>query len=182
MEVNRDKVKLINRQGEINMNGYVINTSKNWMHAMKRSVGPGAKVPLSELFEQYGIKHNLSSGEEFITWLKETKLKNKDSWRIVVEEDISTEDTHKVVDKVVADKVVSDKPIVTRNKKPVVDNVAPMVKTKMAVIDIVEMSVRQARESLPKITDLNLLKYAFQEANQRAGKDSLCRILRKRIK
>ena len=57
-----------------------------------------------------------------------------------------------------------------------------MVQTKMAVVDIVEMSVRQARETLPKITDLNLLKYAFQEANQRAGKDSLCRILRKRIK
>ena len=160
------------------MKGYVINSSSTWMHAMKRSVGPGAKVPLSELFEQYGVKHNLSDGKEFIDWLKDTKLKGKDNWRIVVEEDLTTDPTT-----VPTTEAVSDvKPIVTRNKKPATDNVAPMVQTKIEVKDVVEMSVRQARDSLPKITDLNLLKYAFQEANQRAGKDSLCRIIRKRIK
>jgi hypothetical protein len=156
------------------MKGYVINSSNNWMHAMKRSVGPGAKVPLSELFEQYGIKHNLSDGKEFIDWLRETKLKGKNNWRIVVEDENATMEATTAI--------VVDKPIVTRNKKPVTDNIAPMVQTKMEVKDVVEMSVRQARDTLPKITDLNLLKYAFQEANQRAGKDSLCRILRKRIK
>lgn len=156
------------------MKGYVINSANTWMHAMKRSVGPGAKVPLSELFEQYGVKHNLSDGKEFIDWLRDTKLKGKDNWRIVVEDDTASPVTTEVVSEV--------KPVVTRNKKPVVDNVAPMVKSKMEVKDLVEMSVRQARDTLPKITDLNLLKYAFQEANQRAGKDSLCRIIRKRIK
>jgi hypothetical protein len=156
------------------MKGYVINSANTWMHAMKRSVGPGAKVPLSELFEQYGVKHNLSDGKEFIDWLRDTKLKGKDNWRIVVEDDAAAPVTTEVVSEV--------KPAVTRNKKPVVDNVAPMVKSKMEVKDIVEMSVRQARETLPTIKDLNLLKYAFQEANQRAGKDSLCRIIRKRIK
>jgi hypothetical protein len=156
------------------MKGYVINSANTWMHAMKRSVGPGAKVPLSELFEQYGVKHNLSDGKEFIDWLRDTKLKGKDNWRIVVEDDTASPVTTEVVSEV--------KPAVTRNKKPAVDNVAPMVKSKMEVNDIVEMSVRQARETLPTIKDLNLLKYAFQEANQRAGKDSLCRIIRKRIK
>lgn len=156
------------------MKGYVINSANTWMHAMKRSVGPGAKVPLSELFEQYGVKHNLSDGKEFIDWLRDTKLKGKDNWRIVVEDDSASPVTTDVVPEI--------KPVVTRNKKPVVDNVAPMVKSKIEVKDIVEMSVRQARDTLPKIQDLNLLKYAFQEANQRAGKDSLCRIIRKRIK
>jgi len=155
------------------MKGYVINTSKNWKHAMKRSVGPGAKVPLSELFEQYGIKHNLSNDKEFIDWLQNTKLRDKDNWRIVVEEDSIVE---------TSPTPITDKPVVTRNKKPVVDNVSPMVQSKMEVKDLVEMSVRQARDILPKITDLNLLKYAFQEANPRAGKDSLCRIIKKRIK
>lgn len=155
------------------MKGYVINSSNTWMHAMKRSVGPGAKVPLSELFEQYGIKHNLSDGKEFIDWLRDTKLKGKDNWRIVIEEDNATIDEEKTSE---------TKTTVLKNKRPVVDNVAPMVQTKMEVKDLVEMSVRQARDTLPKITDLNLLKYAFQEANQRAGKDSLCRIIRKRIK
>lgn len=156
------------------MKGYVINSANTWMHAMKRSVGPGAKVPLSELFEQYGVKHNLSDGKEFIDWLRDTKLKGKDNWKIIVEDDTASPVTTEAATEV--------KPVVTRNKKPVVDNVAPMVKSKMEVKDLVEMSVRQARETLPTIKDLNLLKYAFQEANQRAGKDSLCRIIRKRIK
>lgn len=160
------------------MKGYVINSYSTWMHAMKRSIGPGAKVPLSELFEQYGVKHNLSDGKEFIDWLKDTKLKGKDNWRIVVEEDSITDSN--IVP--TTESTPNAKPIVTRNKKPTTDNIAPMIQTKMEVKDVVEMSVRQARDTLPKITDLNLLKYAFQEANQRAGKDSLCRIIRKRIK
>ena len=53
---------------------------------------------------------------------------------------------------------------------------------KMTIQEVVMLSVRQGREVLPKITDLKLLKYAFQEANQLAGKDSLCNIIRKRIK
>ena len=60
--------------------------------------------------------------------------------------------------------------------------VTPLVKTKMEIRDIVELSVRNAREILPKVNDLTLLKYALQEANQLAGKDSLCKIIRKRIK
>jgi hypothetical protein len=51
----------------------------------------------------------------------------------------------------------------------------------MNVDDVVGLSVRQARELLPKVTDLNLLKYALQEANQLANKDSLCKVIRKRI-
>ncbi len=61
------------------------------------------------------------------------------------------------------------------------DNVLP-AKGEMTVKDVVMLSVRQGREMLPRITDLKLLKYAFQEANQLAGKDSLCNLLRKRIK
>jgi hypothetical protein len=56
------------------------------------------------------------------------------------------------------------------------------VPKKIEVGEIVELSVRKARDLMPKITDLNLLKYALQEANPRAGKDSLCNVLRKRIK
>ena len=153
------------------MKGYVLNSSNRWLHAMKRSIGPGAKVPLSELFEQYGVKHNLSGGKEFIDWLRNTKLKGKDEWRIITEEDSTVIET-----------IPTPKTTAVKNKKQTTDNVAPMVKSKMEVKDLVEMSVRQARETLPTIKDLNLLKYAFQEANQRAGKDSLCRIIRKRIK
>ena len=52
----------------------------------------------------------------------------------------------------------------------------------MTVEDVVELSVRPAREILPKISDIKLLKYALQEAYPRGGKESLCRLLHKRIK
>jgi len=58
----------------------------------------------------------------------------------------------------------------------------PLVPTKLGVADIVGLSFREGKEVLPKIVDLKLLKYAYQEANQLSGKDSLCREIRKRIK
>ena len=61
------------------------------------------------------------------------------------------------------------------------DLVKPLVPKEMNVMDIVELSVRDAKETLPKITDIKLLKYALKEANGRTGKDSLCRMLKKRI-
>jgi len=150
------------------MDGYLVNASPGWAHAMKRTIGPGAKVPLSELYEQYGVKHNLEEGDQFINWLQEVKLKDKNKWKIVLSEEVPVE-----VDKEEEKKV---KP----NRRE--DLVTPPVSTtKLEVKDIVELSVRKAREIIPTIMDLNLLKYAMNEANQKPGKDSLCIVLRKRI-
>ncbi len=149
------------------MEGYVINTSAMWMHAMKRSIGPGAKIPLSELFEQYGAKHGLVEGEEFTLWLRNVKLKDPNKWKIVIEDDkelLAVSETSK-------------------QQEPEPETyVSPVVKVEKTVADIVGLSVRQAREQLPRVTDLKLLKYAMQEASQLAGKDSLCRVIRKRIR
>lgn len=156
------------------MEGYVMNISAGWTHAMKRSIGPGAKVPLEELFEQYGAKHDLKEGQEFADWLRSVKLKDSNKWKIVVEDDT----TKSVETKVTSEDVDSR----TSNKVYVSSGMAPMVEIKLEVADVVGLSVRQAREKLPKIQDLNLLKYSLQEANQLAGKDSLCKIIRKRIR
>ena len=51
----------------------------------------------------------------------------------------------------------------------------------MEVSEIVGMSVRKARTDLKKLTDIKLLKYALTEANQLANKDTLVRMLRRRI-
>jgi len=151
------------------MNGYMMNTTPGWKHAMKRSIGPGAKVPLDELFEQYGVKHGLKEGKEFVDWLKTVKLKDNKAWKIVFNTD--------------AEGPIPEEEVVKPTKHSnAPDNIAPMVPVKMTVEDVVGMSVRQARESLPRVTDLNLLKYAFQEANQLSGKDSLCKVIRKRIR
>ena len=148
------------------MNGYVMNISTMWMHVMKRSVAPGKKIPLSELYEQYGKKHDIKEGNDFVAWLKTVKLRNTQVWKIVYGEELEE----------IAEDVVSDIQVMEEDKTPL------QAIKKMTVQDVVELSVRKGREALPKITDLKLLKYAFQEANQLAGKDSLCNIIRKRIK
>jgi hypothetical protein len=152
------------------MNGYVKNKTHNWVHAMKRVIGPGIKISLSELYKQYGEKHGIHDGEPFVQWLREVKLKDRDKWEITL---INENDNLKDENTVEELEAIAN---------TIHDNVAPMVPRKMEVGEIVELSVRKARELLPKITDLNLLKYSLAEANPRAGKDSLCNILRKRIK
>jgi hypothetical protein len=141
------------------MKGYVKNVSPIWTHAMKRAIGPGATVPLSELYKQYGKKHNLKKGAEFVEWLRTVKLTDVNRWKVVVEGDKTEAEESKSIVAPESDK-------------------APK---QMGIEDIIGLSVRRAREVLPKIMDLKLLKYALDEAGPRAGKDSLCRLLRKRI-
>lgn len=147
------------------MKGYVRNRTHNWIHATKRSIGPGVKISLSKLYNQYGKKYEILEGEPFVEWLRNVKFRDRDKWEItLVDESVSTEVE------------------VTEVEEPEMTYVAPIVEKKMEISDIVELSVRKARDLMPKITDLNLLKYSLQEANPRAGKDSLCIVLRKRIK
>jgi hypothetical protein len=155
------------------MNGYVLNASNIWAHAMKRSIAPGSKIPLDELYEQYGVKHDLSEGEEFVQWLRNVKLTDPKRWKIVYESGNG--------------KIKEDMPAAEEEAKPAgkgqPDNVSGFVdNTKMNIEDVVGLSVRKGRDVIPKITDLKLLQYSLQEANKLAGKDSLCRVIRKRIK
>jgi hypothetical protein len=150
------------------MNGYVKNKTNVWTHAMKRAIRPGEKIPLDELYAQYGKKHDLAEGEEFANWLRSVKLRNNEIWDVMLHgegEEVKEE----------------EEPKAQEEKDPYegIDTEAPI--KELTVRDVALLSVRRAREVLPKVMDLNLLKYALQEANQLAGKDTLCRMLRKRI-
>lgn len=150
------------------MNGYVKNISNIWTHAMKRSIGPGKKVPLEELYEEYGKKHDLSEGEEFVNWLRTVKLKDTSRWKIVLEDESGSKGSEEEAKQ--SEEVDDNRPMSASERR------------NLEIEEVVSLSVRKAREVVPSLTDLKLLKYALQEANQRAGKDSLCRILRKRVK
>ena len=147
------------------MQGYVQNRSQSWAHAMKRSIAPGAKIPIKELYEQYGKRHNIEQGEEFVKWLRTVKLPDTNKWNIVLDGQADTK---------VKEEVVNEKPI-TVNSDRMLDP------KKITVKEVVLLSVRKAREVVPLISDVKLLRYAYQEARQLADKDSLCRILKKRI-
>lgn len=149
------------------MDGYVKNKTSLWRHAMKREIGPGKTVVLDELYEQYGEKHGLKKGKPFVEWLKHVKLKDGNVWQIVYNKnnDNIDEKTEKLeVKSNVAKELV-----------------VPDVKEDQNVDKIANLSVRAAREELPKMTDLKILKYAFKIANQLANKDTLCRMLKNRI-
>lgn len=155
------------------MNGYVMNISPSWMHVMKRTVGPGEKIFLSSLYEQYGEKHGIEEGDAFVDWLKSVKVKNTNIWKVMYGVDLE-----KVTKDAVSEILVQQED----DQVPINNNIMMPAIKKMSVQDIVMLSVRKGREVIPKITDLKLLKYAFQEANQLANKDSLCNVIRKRIK
>lgn len=148
------------------MKGYIKNKSNVWRHALKRSIAPGGTVSLDELYEQYGKKHDLPENIEFVNWLRNVKLRDADVWEIVFEDEVQESSQIEDVDDIDIDNV---------------DMTSPLVKKELDVKDIVYMPVRKARQELNKITDIKLLKYAYKEANQLAHKETLCKMLRKRI-
>lgn len=150
------------------MKGYVKNISPTWRHAMKRSIGPGHEIALDELFDQYGEKHNLSPDESFIRWLRQVKLQDASIWFIHYEQ--PTNETAMVEDQSFG--VTPDAPM----------GVSPMNPVNDELMNIINLSVRQAREYLDKITDLRLLREAYRQANQLADKRTLCLEINKRIK
>ncbi len=143
---------------------------------MKRSVGPGHKIPLDELYEQYGKRHNIKKGRDFVKWLQEVKLRDPNKWQIFTDEDAPYGE-----DKSVKEEVQIQGSTVVKTDKSRGENVAPIVPKEMEINEIVGLSVRAAREVIPKIHDIQLLKYSEKVASKRTGKDSLCRILVKRI-
>jgi hypothetical protein len=145
------------------MEGHVLNKSAVWLHAMKRAIAPGGKIPLSELYDQYGKKHELAKGKEFISWLKTVKLRDEDKWQVVSGKDKALTEVEDITLKEVKIDITKIKP------------------KDMSIEDVISLSVRKARELLPKVTDVKLLKYSLSEARPKPGKDSLCRMLKKRI-
>ena len=169
------------------MEGYVRNKSPIWRHAMKRSVGPGEKIPLTDLYEQYGIKHNIEEGEPFIDWLRYVKLKDVNVWEIKCAN--SSEQVPEPVEKVaVVEKTPKKAPKKQETKnesRHILKKESPsndFVKdTTGSIEEIVNLSVRDARERLSRLTDLKTLKYALHAASTLANKDTLCRMLKKRV-
>ncbi len=149
------------------MEGYIKSKKTAWVHIFKMSIRPGGKIPLQELYDIYGKKYGIEE-KDFVKWLKEVKLKGKlDQWQIVEEDSNYTSEEN-------VSKKVNTEEFETNNKGDVVAR-------KMSVDDVINLPVRKAREVIPTIMDEKLLKYSLQSAKTRPGKDSLCRILEKRI-
>jgi hypothetical protein len=154
------------------MEGYVRNKSHIWRHAMKRAVAPNGKVQLDDLYKQYSIKHDIEEGKQFVEWLRQIKLRDESIWEIVYDEGTTVQEEK--IDEGVEPPIVEEKE--EKSDQP------PFVSKEKEVDDIVGMTVRQARDELPKINDLKLLKYSLTHASQLSNKDTLCILMQKRIK
>jgi hypothetical protein len=110
----------------------------------------------------------LDEGEEFVEWLRTVKLSDTNKWRIVTEAPQPTAPPSPAKEESLTSYAEEQK--------------TPPNPKDMEISDVISLSVRKARDIVPRIMDLKLLQYAEKEANQLAGKDSLCRILRKRVK
>ena len=144
------------------MDGYIKSKKTSWVHIFKMSVRPGGTVPLADLYNLYGKRHNIDE-KDFVKWLKEVKLRGSvDDWLIVEE---TLPDTPKEVINVSDERETSlSVPI-----------------NKMTIHDVMGLSVRKARDIVPGIMDVKLLKFALRELKPLPNKESLCRIIDKRI-
>ena len=149
------------------MKGYLMSKAKTWKHIFKMNIRPGGKVSLDELYEVYGKKYDIAE-DNFIEWLKAVKLKGKlEEWLIVPEsEDLSD---------------VSQETTIIKEGSFETNTRGEIVASKMSVKDIMDLPVRKAREVIPTIMDAKLLKFALRELKPLPNKESLCRILDRRI-
>ena len=144
------------------MEGYIKSKKTSWVHIFKMSVRPGGTVPLADLYNLYGKRHNIEE-KDFVKWLKEVKLRGSvDDW-IIVEE------------------TLSDIPKEVKNTSETSEDSLNVPINKMTIHDVMGLSVRKAREIIPGIMDVKLLKFALRELKPLPNKESLCRIIDKRI-
>jgi len=67
----------------IEMDGFVKSRRPAGVYCMKRHIHPGQKISLDELYEQYGVSHDIPSGAAFVKWLRTVKLRRRDIWEII---------------------------------------------------------------------------------------------------
>lgn len=144
------------------MDGYIKSKKTSWVHIFKMSVRPGGTIPLADLYNLYGKRYNIAE-KDFVTWLKDVKLKGSiDDW-LIIEETLT--DTLKEI------------PNVSEEKEKSLT--VPI--NKMTIHDLMDLPVRKAREVVPGIMDIKLLKFALRELKPLPNKESICRIIDKRI-
>lgn len=161
------------------MEGYVKNLTKRPLYALKRHVMPGMTVPLAALYKEYGDKHGIEAGQPFVNWLRQVKLPDDKIWEIHLGH---AEELQKVTITAQLTEVVdgAEKKEGLSNEEKA-QSARPIIKNEWEVDDIVNLTVRQAREEIPKIRDKKVLSYALNVARQKPNKETVCKILEKRI-
>ena len=165
------------------MHGYIKNITKRPLYALKRHILPDKEVPLEQLYKEYGEKHGIEKGQPFVDWLRKVKLPNEQVWEIHygAKPENKVTVTAKITQVVDGDEKGKPKKEEGLTNEEKAKSARPLVKKEWEVEEIVALTVSKAREEIPKIKDRKILSYALNVARQRPNKETICRILEKRI-
>ena len=153
--------------------GIVLNNTSKSKHIFKRSVGPGQKVDLNEVYTLLSSK--VPEGDSFISWLKEYV---PDGWEVHGEESKKEEPA------IVVGQGISyqDKPSSEDNSAPSLQYLTPKKILNMSASDISNLRVKDdPRKIIKQIDSIHKLRRALTLCNKSDRKETLSKIIKARI-
>jgi hypothetical protein len=166
------------------MKGYIKNITGRPLYALKRHILPGKNIDIATLYIEYGEKHGIEKGQPFVDWLRNVKLPSEQMWEIqydgMDEPKLDEENKVTVVAQITQVEDGADTSVKLSNLEKV-ESGTPFIKKEWEIAEIVDLTVKKAREEIPKIRNKRLLSHALNVATQTPNKETICRILEKRI-
>jgi hypothetical protein len=143
--------------------GCVVNNSGRYKHIFKRTVRPGEKVQLKDLYKTYKNKCDCEFNYEFIAWLKENKIPEEGGWDLEFE-------------------TAFDNKVRVTGRVVCVDDIPVKVQKGLTADDIANLKVKDApKVVLQTIDSIPKLRRALTKAKRKKGKNFLIKYLKERI-
>jgi len=164
--------------------GYVINNLGRGKHIFKRSVPPGMKVPLDQLYELYSKNYEGKFDTEFIDWLEKTKIPKGSGFDIVLEailpDDIKDTETGSTnIPETISFLIPVESAQTDPEPEPEIRLPPPR---KMTSRQIADLKIKDnPKIVLQHISSVHKLRRALTLCKDKPGKETLSRLIRERM-
>ncbi|MEA3340226.1 MAG: hypothetical protein U9R15_09695 [Chloroflexota bacterium] len=167
------------------MRVYVENVGKTPIYVLKNTVGIGERIDSDILEKRFGDEVDTSNPNTFAAWLSENKFMDRNTWRVVIEDEPTESKQEKPKEKPkekLKEKKKEDKPVskVTATNRELITKVVGGVSKEITIEDVVNMKVSDLGQ-LDRIKDEKLLRAALKKAESMTQKATLCNKLRDRL-
>ena len=152
--------------------GYVVNNLGRGKHIFKRSVSPGMKVPLEQLYEMYSNVYGGDFDTDFLEWLEKNKVPSGSGFDIVVEKIKESVNAKELPNQVEEPSVLQ--PEVKETKLP--------IPSRMTSRQIADLKIKdRPKFVLQQIMSVHKLRRALTLCKGRPGKETLIKYIRERM-
>jgi hypothetical protein len=159
--------------------GFVVNNSGRFRHIFKMNISPGSKISFSALWEIYKGKCGCDFDHRFLEWLKENKIPDGSGFDFVVES----------INKVVDDSQIgeSNETLDEDTSDVAEDAEGDYIPGKTSVSKITARQIAglktrdNPRSVINQVLSIHKLRRALTLTKDRAGKETLTRLIRNRI-